>query len=203
MNPLQRNLHQADPLQMVGQWLDKARETEPNDADAIALATVNAAGQPSVRMVLMREIDDKGFCFYTNTESRKGQDLKVNAAAAFCFYWKSLGQQIRVEGEAERLPPARTEAYFARRPAQSRLGAWASAQSRPLESREVLLEKVAAAEKKYGLTDIPCPPYWGGYRVIPRTIEFWQTGDYRLHDRFLFTRDAAAPTGWRLQRLYP
>ena len=189
------------PWLIFGQWLEKARESEPSDAEAMTLATVGAGGMPAARIVLMKELDDTGFCFYTNMESDKGRDLVLHPVAALCFHWKSLQRQVRVQGRVELLPPARADAYFATRHPQSRLGAWASAQSRPLDSRADLLARVDAARARYGDADIPRPPYWGGYRVVPQRIEFWQAGEFRLHDRFVFTPDGAG--GWTAARLNP
>jgi pyridoxamine 5'-phosphate oxidase len=185
-----------DPLAFFAVWLEEAKKTELNDPEAMALATANAQGAPSVRMVLLKDIIDGGFVFYTNTESNKGRDLADNPQAALCFHWKSLARQVRVTGT---VTPVSADAYFQTRHPLSRLGAWASAQSRPLESRDALEARVEDFRQKF-LGTIPCPPHWGGYRVEPRTIEFWQEGEARLHDRFVFTRSAA---GWELTRLNP
>lgn len=201
MDILHKNFTTTHPFDLFRQWLEKAGETELNDPDAMALATVAADGMPAVRMVLMKELDERGFCFYTNMESDKGRALAANPVAALCFHWKSLQRQVRVEGDVEQLPSARADAYFASRHPQSRLGAWASAQSRPLDSRGELEDRVAAARAQYGDADIPRPSYWGGYRVVPRRIEFWQAGEFRLHDRFVFTRDGNEV--WTATRLNP
>ena len=189
------------PFDLFQQWLEKARESEINDPEAVALATANAQGQPSVRMVLMKELDSQGFCFYTNMESKKGRDLVANPLAALCFHWKSLQRQVRVEGAVQVLPPERADAYFATRHPESRLGAWASQQSRPLVSRDELEQRLEDARSTYGEEDIPRPPYWGGYRIVPARIEFWQAGAYRLHDRFVFT--PATGGAWTAHRLNP
>ena len=189
------------PFDIFREWLSRARGSEINDPEAMALATVGHDGMPSVRMVLLKEIDEKGFCFYTNMESKKGSQLALHPKAALCFHWKSLERQVRIEGAVEKLSSTSADAYFASRHPLSRLGAWASQQSRPLASRGELEARVEAFRHQYGEQDIPRPPYWGGYRVIPSAIEFWQAGAGRLHDRFLFTPDSAG--GWQAQRLNP
>ncbi len=193
-------LRDQNPVDLFREWLAAARTTEPNDPEAMALATVNAAGQPAVRMVLLKGIDESGFSFYTNMESRKGHDLAENPRAALCFHWKSQLRQVRVEGRVVVVPAPIVDAYFKTRHALSRLGAWASQQSKPLKNRAELEDRVTALEEKYKETDIPRPPHWGGYTVIPEKIEFWQQGEGRLHDRFLFTRTT---TGWDVVRLNP
>jgi pyridoxamine 5'-phosphate oxidase len=187
----------TNPVELFKEWIGEASKTEPSDPDAMALATVGPEGRPSVRMVLLKSIDDRGFYFYTNMESRKGQELAQNPQVALCFHWKSQGRQVRVEGTTEKVS---TETYFKTRHYLSRLGAWASQQSRPLASRKELETRVAEFEKKFQGQDIPCPPHWVGYRVAPARIEFWQEGKGRLHDRFLFSRDGNA---WSMTRLNP
>lgn len=189
-----------NPIELFKEWLVAATEAELNDPEAMALATVGADGRPSVRMVLLKNADEKGFYFYTNMESKKGQDLALHPYAALCFHWKSQQRQVRVEGRAVPVSAEMTQAYFKTRHPLSQLGAWASAQSRPLESRHVLEERVAVYQEKFRGHDIPCPPHWSGYCVIPEKIEFWQQGEGRLHDRFLFTK---AADGWDLCRLNP
>jgi pyridoxamine 5'-phosphate oxidase len=189
-----------DPIELFRNWLKEAAKTEPADPEAMALATANAQGQPAVRMVLLKDAGPDGFTFYTNMESRKGRDLADNPRAALCFHWKSQNRQVRVEGKVETVPAPLVDAYFKSRHILSRLGAWASRQSQPLKDRAELEDRVAELEKKYAGTDIPRPPHWGGYRVVPSSIEFWQEGAGRLHDRFLFTKTAA---GWDLTRLNP
>jgi pyridoxamine 5'-phosphate oxidase len=181
-------------------WFQEAEKAEPDNPEAMALATVDTDGQPAVRMVLLKGFGPDGFIFYTNTESRKGHDLAANPKAAFCFHWKSLKRQVRVEGTVEPVAPSLVDAYFTTRHPLSRLGAWASRQSQPLKDRAALEARVAALEQKYAGQDIPRPPHWGGYRIKPEKIEFWQEGAGRLHDRFLFTR---TKTGWNLTRLNP
>ena len=194
-------LRTENPISFFQTWLADARQSEPNDPEAMALATVGDGGLPSVRMVLLKGVDQEGFRFFTNMESRKGQELAAHPRAALCFHWKSLLRQVRVEGRVEKLPAADADDYFKTRHPLSKLGAWASAQSRPLESRAALEDKVRAIEEKYQGQDIPRPPYWSGYLVVPEKIEFWQQGDGRLHDRFLFARKA--DDRWDLQRLNP
>jgi pyridoxamine 5'-phosphate oxidase len=189
-----------DPIELFKQWLKEASESEPNDPEAMALATVGKDGQPSVRMVLLKGIDQKGFCFYTNMESRKGRELADNPKAALCFHWKSQLRQVRVEGRVELVAAPLVDAYFKSRHLLSRLGAWASRQSQPLESRGILESRVKEFEKKFQGQEIPRPPHWAGYCVVPEKIEFWQQGEGRLHDRFLFTRQGG---GWSLSRLNP
>lgn len=197
--PQMEILRTENPITLFQKWLADAAKTEPNDPEAVALATVDAEGMPSVRMVLMKKADNQGFRFFTNMESNKGQQLTHNHNAALCFHWKSLLRQVRVWGKTEVLTGAESDAYFQSRHPVSRLGAWASAQSRPLDSRETLEAEVAEYAQKFG-DDILRPPHWGGYLLKPERIEFWQQGDNRLHDRFLFTRK---DDGWDLTRLNP
>lgn len=201
MQILHEKFPQTHPFDIFREWLAAASQSEINDPEAMALATVGANGMPAVRMVLLKEIDETGFCFYTNMESKKGNDLAGHPKAALCFHWKSLQRQVRVEGTVEVLPAARADAYFATRHPLSRLGAWASAQSRPLDSRAELEARVEEYRQKFGDENIPRPPYWGGYRVLPSAIEFWQAGAGRLHDRFVFTPDGKG--SWQAQRLNP
>jgi pyridoxamine 5'-phosphate oxidase len=170
------------------------------DTTPVALATADGAGRPSVRMVLLRGIDERGFVFHTNYESRKGQELDANPHAALCFYWPTLDEQIRVEGEVERLPGGESDAYFAGRPRGSQLGAWASAQSQVLKNREMLEENYRATETRFEGQSVPRPQFWGGYRLKPTRIEFWYGRPDRLHDRVVYTRQGDA---WKIERLYP
>lgn len=192
-----------NPYELFAEWLDEAGRSEPNDPNAMALATADAAGAPSVRMVLLKGVDDRGFVFYTNTESRKGEQLLANANAALCFHWKSLRRSIRVEGRVEQVTDAEADAYFDSRPRESRIGAWASQQSRPLEGRWELEKRVAQFAARHAIGRVPRPPHWTGFRVLPARIEFWQDRPFRLHDRLLYLRDEAQATGWVTERLYP
>jgi pyridoxamine 5'-phosphate oxidase len=192
----------SDPIVLFGAWLQEAEQSEPNDPNAMALATVDAAGVPNVRMVLLKAFGEAGFAFYTNLESAKGRELAANPHAALCFHWKSLNRQVRLRGAVERVTDAEAETYFASRARQSQLGAIASRQSQPLVSRAALEEEVAALAAKYGDDDIPRPQHWSGFRLKPVEIEFWQAGAFRLHDRLRFTR-ARADQSWTKVRLYP
>lgn len=190
----------TDPFSLFQSWYDEAVAAEVNDPDAMALATVDAGGMPSVRMVLLKEWAADGFAFYTNYESRKSGELDATAKAAFCIHWKSLRRQVRVVGPVSRVDAARSDAYFASRGRGSRIGAWASAQSRPLDSRDSLAAAVAEVEARFP-DDVPRPPHWGGFLIEPQEIEFWADGEHRLHDRFRFTPDAVG--GWDVSRLNP
>jgi len=190
-----------DPFAIARAWMAEAVQTEPNDPDAIALATVDAAGMPNVRMVLLREIEAAAFVFYTNYDSRKGQEIAASGKAAFVLHWKSLRRQIRVRGVTSREEGPQADAYYASRSLKSRLGAWASAQSQPLASRVALMAEVAKVTARHGLAPAR-PPHWGGIRIVPLEIEFWADGDFRLHDRFRWERHLPADE-WRVQRLNP
>jgi len=190
-----------DPIALFAEWLKEAEASELNDPTGMALATVGADGTPSLRMVLLKGVDAGGFVFFTNYESRKGQQLLAHPKAALLFHWKSLRRQVRVEGPVTRVTDAEADAYFASRPKQSQIGAWASDQSRPLESRFALEKRVALLAAKYAVGKVPRPPHWSGFRVRPDYLEFWQDGAFRLHDRLVYRpRDGG---GWRTERLYP
>jgi pyridoxamine 5'-phosphate oxidase len=189
-----------DPIALFQEWFSEAEAKESNDANVVCLATVGATGLPSARMVLLKGLDPRGFAFYTNLESRKGGELHANPHAALCFHWKSIRKQVRVEGSVEPVTEAEADTYFHSRARVSQIGAAASDQSRPLDSRATLEARVADIEAKLAGAVVPRPPNWSGFRVVPQTIEFWKDGAYRLHDRILFTREG---TGWLTERLYP
>ncbi len=190
-----------DPFAIAQAWLSEAERTEPNDPNAIALATVDASGLPNARMVLLKEIEAQGFVFYTNYESSKAEELDGAGRAAFVMHWKSLRRQLRVRGLVERVEGPQADTYYASRSLQSRLGAWASRQSRPLDSRGSLLAEVAKVTARLG-TNPPRPPFWGGYRLRPLELEFWADGPFRLHDRFRWTR-GHVDSDWTVTRLNP
>lgn len=189
-----------DPHALFAAWLAEAEAGEPNDPNAVALATADAAGRPSVRMVLLKGHDVRGFVFYTNLDSRKGGELAANPHAALLFHWKSLRRQVRVEGAVEAVSAAEADAYFATRSRDSQLGAWASDQSRPLDARATFEARFEDVRTRFEGGDVPRPPRWSGFRVIPDRIEFWIDRAFRLHERRLFVRDGA---GWREGLLYP
>lgn len=191
-----------EPFDLFRQWFADAKASEPNDPNAMALATVDPEGMPDVRMVLMKGYDEQGFVFYTNTGSAKGTQLLASRKAAIVFHWKSLHRQVRVRGPIEQVSDAEADAYFQSRPRDSRIGAWASQQSRPLESRFALEKAVAVNAAKYAVGTVPRPPHWTGFRIMPVAIEFWHDRPFRLHDRITFSR--AEPNGdWTRHRLYP
>jgi pyridoxamine 5'-phosphate oxidase len=191
-----------DPLALFQDWMAEATRREPNDPNAVCLATATPEGRPSARMVLLKGVDTRGFVFYTNLESRKGRELTANPFAALCFHWKSLERAVRVEGPVEPVSEAEADAYYASRARGSRIGAWASTQSRPLEGRWALEKRVAEYTLKFGLAEIPRPPFWSGFRVLPQRIEFWRGMPFRLHERRVFLR-GDGEEGWRLELLYP
>jgi pyridoxamine 5'-phosphate oxidase len=190
----------SDPFLLFDEWFAEARASEINDPEAMALATADRCGQPSVRMVLLKGHGRDGFVFYTNEQSAKGEQLRENSHAALLFHWKSLRRQVRIEGPVDRVPSDAADDYFASRGSDSRLGAWASDQSRPLENRETFERRFTEAEQRFAGQDVPRPPHWGGFRVVPQRIEFWMDRPHRLHERRLFTRSA---DGWAEGLLYP
>ncbi|NGN40469.1 pyridoxamine 5'-phosphate oxidase [Mesorhizobium sp. CGMCC 1.15528] len=190
-----------EPFRLFAQWLNDASKSEINDANGVALATVDTDGMPDVRMVLLKGFDEQGFVFYTNFESAKGREILATMKAAMCFHWKSLRRQVRVRGPVEIVSDAEADAYYATRPRGSRIGAWASKQSRPLESRFALEKAVAEYTARHAIGEIPRPKHWSGFRIVPQQIEFWHDRPFRLHDRIVFTR--ASDGGWDKERLYP
>ncbi len=191
----------ADPFAKFQNWMNEAWTHEPEDANAMTLASAAPDGTPAARIVLLKGADARGFVFYTNTQSRKGEELTANARAALLFHWKPLGRQVRIEGQVEHVTDAEADAYYATRPRISRLGAWASDQSRVLPDRAELERRLAAYEVKYPGEDIPRPPHWSGFRVVPERFEFWQNMPFRLHDRTVYTK--AANGGWTIGKLFP
>ena len=190
----------TDPLERFLAWFEDAKEKEPKLPEAFSLATVDAQGRPSSRMVLLKGADEAGFVFYTNLESRKGEELAANSHAALLFYWKSLDRQVRIEGRVEPVSSEEADAYFATRDRGAQIGAWASAQSRALEDRFALEKSVAKHTARFGIGKIARPPFWSGYRLAPDRFEFWTQGRFRLHDRLVYRRDGE---GWATERLYP
>lgn len=189
-----------DPIARFREVFQRARDAQVFDATAGTLATVDANGQPHARVVLLKDFDEHGFVIYTNRDSNKGKELRSNPRASLCFFWPYVGEQVRVEGPVELVSDEESDAYFASRPRGSQIGAWASLQSQPLSSREELLRRVDEITSRYEGHEVPRPPYWGGYRILPERIEFWINGEDRLHDRFLYTLDRDA---WTVQRLFP
>lgn len=191
-----------NPFLLFQDWMTLAEQKEPNDPNAMALATVDDQSLPDVRMVLLKGFDSEGFVFYTNSESAKGRELEQTMKAALLFHWKSLRRQVRIRGTVSRLPDEEADAYFQSRPRASRIGAWASQQSRPVASRKALWQAVTKETARFAIGTVPRPPYWNGYRIRPLSMEFWMDKPFRLHDRVLFTRTSDG-TGWTTQRLFP
>ena len=191
---------EANPFARFESWFEEARESEISDPNAMTLATADSRGRPSARMVLLKGFDETGFVFYTNLESRKGGELAENPYVALLFHWKSLRRQVRIEGPAVPVSDQEADEYFASRPRGSRIGAWASDQSRPMEGMFVLERRVAEFTAKFGIGEIRRPPHWSGYRIAPERIEFWREGRFRLHEREVFVRDG---DNWRIERLFP
>ena len=191
-----------EPFALFAAWFAEARQSEPADPNAMALATVDADGLPNIRVVLMKGYDERGFVFYTNTDSQKGKELLAAPRAALSFHWKSLKRQVRLRGVSEMVTEAEADAYFATRPRLAQIGAWASKQSQPLESRLAFEKAIALQTARHALGEVPRPPYWTGYRIVPLIMEFWHDRPYRLHDRVEFRRDAPGAR-WRKTRLYP
>ncbi|MGE3773578.1 MAG: pyridoxamine 5'-phosphate oxidase [Gammaproteobacteria bacterium] len=189
-----------EPIERFAAWLADAEAREPNNPGAMSVATADADGRPSLRMVLLRGFDARGFVFYTNLDSRKGRELRERPYAALCFHWKSLDRQVRIEGPVEAVGTEEADAYFASRPKDSQIGAWASKQSQALTTRFELESRVAKYGLLYGIGKVPRPPFWSGYRVLPDAIEFWEERPFRLHDRTLYRRSA---DGWTTTKLFP
>ncbi len=193
-------LSEADPFALFNDWLREAIAKEPNDANAMSLATVDADGLPDVRMVLLKDADARGFVFYSNVESAKGRELAANPKAALLFHWKSLRRQVRVRGHVEPVSAAEADAYWATRARPAQIGGWASSQSRPLPDRLALEKKIAEFGVKFGLGKVPRPPHWTGFRIVPESLEFWRDRPFRLHERLVFSRSGQ---GWTTSRLFP
>ncbi|MBT4018643.1 MAG: pyridoxamine 5'-phosphate oxidase [Alphaproteobacteria bacterium] len=189
-----------DPFETFSQWLEEATKNEPDNPTAVALATADASGAPSVRMVLLKGFDERGFVFYSNTESRKGRELAENPRAALCFHWKTLARQVRIEGAVTPVSDEEADAYYASRARDSRIGAWASKQSTAMSGRFDLEVAVAKYAAKYAIGDVPRPPFWSGYRIAAERLEFWTDKPFRLHERLIYERDGE---GWRNQILFP
>ena len=190
----------ADPIEQFHRWFDAALDAGLHEPNAMTVATATCDGRPSARVVLLKGFDGRGFVFYTNHEGRKGRELEENPRAALLFYWGELERQVRIEGAVSRVPETESDAYYASRPRGSRLGAWASEQSRTVEGRGVLEDRIGDLEAEYEGREVPRPPFWGGYRVGPEVVEFWQGRENRLHDRIVYRREDG---GWKIERLQP
>ena len=200
-NPLRRTDLAPDPLQQFDRWFREAEQAGQPEPEAMALATSTPDGRVSVRFVLLRGVDERGFAFYTNRSSRKGEEIEANPWAAIAFRWQSVDRQVRVNGPVTRVDDAESDAYFAGRPRGSQIGAWASEQSRAAESREVMDQRISEFTERFEGGSVPRPGWWGGYRVAPHEVEFWQQGTFRVHDRFRYRRTPGGP--WLVERLYP
>ncbi len=192
-----------DPLEWFGQWLAEAEATGMSDPNACTVATVGPDGQPSARVVLLKEWDARGFVFYTNLRSQKGREALRHGCVSMSFFWRDLGRQVRIEGPVLQVPDARADAYFATRARGSQIGAWASFQSQPLDDRDALMRRTRDIEEKYEGEDVPRPRHWSGVLIMPTRFEFWQAGEFRLHDRFAFTPSLRGDTDWSIARLNP
>lgn len=201
LKSLSENDVAADPIEQFGRWWNEAVQSELEEVNAMTLATATANGRPAARIVLLKDYNEEGFVFFTNYESHKGEEMKDNPHAALVFFWAALERQVRIEGTVEKVPAEESDAYFVSRPRGSRIGAWASPQSKVISGREVVEKNVTAMEQQFGEGDIPRPQHWGGYRVKPLLIEFWQGRPSRLHDRILYTADEAGK--WKIERLAP
>ena len=190
----------TDPIRLFQEYFEAAKKSEPSDATAFALATADGDGAPSVRMVLLKKADVEGFMFFTNLESRKGEDLRANPKAAMCFYWDTIDIQVRIEGKVTPVTSEEADAYFATRPRASQIGTWASDQSRPMEGMLALEKRAAKFAAKYAIGKVPRPPFWSGFRLIPSRIEFWHRRPFRLHERTVYDRQGE---GWSMMRVYP
>jgi pyridoxamine 5'-phosphate oxidase len=197
---LKREDLDADPFVQFKRWLDEALAEKLVDANAMSVATVNASGEPSLRTVLLKEFNQDGFVFFTNLESHKSQDIAANPNVALLFYWREFERQVKIQGTASKVPAPEVARYFFTRPRESRIAAWISPQSRIIEARQFLEREFEVMKTKFGHGEIPVPAFWGGFRVVPRAIEFWQGGAHRLHDRFIYQRDAGR---WRIDNLAP
>jgi pyridoxamine 5'-phosphate oxidase len=199
-NGLTESVADADPVEQFRKWFEEALAADLHEPNAMTLGTATPGGRPSARIVLLKGFDERGFVFYTNYEGRKARELEDNPYCALVFYWGELERQVRVEGRASRIPKEESDAYFDSRPRGSRLGAWVSEQSRTIESREALEDRLRELEERYEGAEIPRPPFWGGYRVEPDSVEFWQGRENRLHDRLIYRR---SERGWKIERLQP